>query len=161
MHLLTSVVSRGRFLITPVIFIPKIFNTNAEATSHLISLDCGATATPFNSHDAGRLDKVFRYIHGNFSEEVSLDTVASIARMASFSFSRYFRLKVGPTFQMVLIQAHTVEACQRPVTSDSSITEICYACGFNNLSNFNRRINVAARSLGARGVARRWWSIAC
>jgi AraC-like DNA-binding protein len=30
-------------------------------------------------------------------------------------------------------------ACELLIGSQQSITDICYACGFNNVSNFNRQ----------------------
>ena len=30
-------------------------------------------------------------------------------------------------------------ACELLISTDKAITEVCYDCGFNNLSNFNRQ----------------------
>lgn len=117
----------------------EILHAVAEAGHEVQELGTGAAVARFGSHDANRLDKVFRYIREHFADEVRLDQVAAVAGMTPSSFSRFFRQKVGRTFQMAVIQVRAMEACQQLMTSDASITEICYACGFNNLSNFNRR----------------------
>ncbi len=117
----------------------EILNTLAGAKSGVEKLGEWGPVASVSSHDASRLDRVFRYIQKHFAEEVRLETVAAVAGMTSSSFSRFFRLKVGRTFQMAVIQARIMEASQQLITTDRPITEICYACGFSNLSNFNRR----------------------
>lgn len=129
----------------------------AEAGVGVDDLAQAGALAPFSSHDAARLDKVFRYIHEHLADEVRLRQVAAAAGMTNSSFSRFFRLKVGRTFQQALIQARTMEACQQLMATDASITEICYACGFNNLSNFNRRFKHLT-GVTPKGFRRQWTS---
>ncbi len=116
-----------------------ILHKLAAAESGLVTLDQAEPAGRVNQHDALRLEKVFRVLNERFTEELALGEVATAIGMTPTSFSRFFRQKVGKTFQSALIETRIIEASQQLLTTDLPVTEICYACGFNNLSNFNRQ----------------------
>jgi AraC-like DNA-binding protein len=88
--------------------------------------------------DSRRVQKVENYINIHYREKISLKQVAAIAGMTSVSFSRFFKLRTGKTFSDYMIDIRLGHAARMLVDSTNSITEICYDCGFNNLSNFNR-----------------------
>ena len=58
--------------------------------------------------------------------------------MTPVAFSRFFRLRTGKTLSDYIIDIRIGFASRLLVDSVMSIAEICYECGFNNLSNFNR-----------------------
>ena len=93
----------------------------------------------FDHYDAKRFDKVFRFLNEYMSEDIRLEDVAKIAGMVPVSFSRFYKQKTGKTYQQTLIEIRLLKASQLLLGSSSSIAEICFSCGFNNLSNFNRQ----------------------
>ncbi|MGV8094376.1 MAG: helix-turn-helix domain-containing protein [Mangrovibacterium sp.] len=88
--------------------------------------------------DSRRVAKVEEYINHHYTEEIRLTTVASIAGMTPTAFSRFFKLRTGRCLSDYVIDMRLGVASRLLVDSTKSIAEICYECGFNNLSNFNR-----------------------
>lgn len=67
-----------------------------------------------------------------------MNTLADMVGMTPVSFSRFFRLRTGKTLSDYIIDIRLGFATRLLVDSAHTIAEICYDCGFNNLSNFNR-----------------------
>lgn len=88
--------------------------------------------------DSRRVQKVKSYIEQNYKHEIRLKTLADIAGMSSSAFSRFFKLHTGRNLSEYIIDQRLGYASRLLVDSTNSIAEICYQCGFNNLSNFNR-----------------------
>ena len=88
--------------------------------------------------DSRRVLKVKNYIAKNYTEEIRLNTLADIAGMSPSAFSRFFKSHTGRTLSEYIIEQRLGYARRMLVDTTNSVAEICYACGFNNLSNFNR-----------------------
>ena len=58
--------------------------------------------------------------------------------MTPTAFSRFFHLHTHKTVSEYTIDIRLGHATRMLVDSSHSVAEICYACGFNNISNFNR-----------------------
>lgn len=85
-----------------------------------------------------RLERVLSYIDARWKEDLRLADVANIAEMHPQSLSRYFRRRLGKTFQQYLIELRLSRAARALLESRRAISEIAFDCGFNNLANFNR-----------------------
>jgi AraC-like DNA-binding protein len=81
---------------------------------------------------------VREYIDQHYKEEIRLAQLADIAGMTPVSFSRFFKVRTGRSLTDYIIDIRLGYAARLLVDSTMSIAEICYDCGFNNLSNFNR-----------------------
>ena len=88
--------------------------------------------------DSRRILKVKNYISKNYMDEIRLATVADLAGMSPSAFSRFFKLHTGRNLSDYIIDMRLGYAARKLVDTSRSISEICYDCGFNNLSNFNR-----------------------
>lgn len=88
--------------------------------------------------DSRRVQRVQDYINEHYREEIRLNQLADIAGMTPVSFSRFFKLRTGKNLSDYIIDIRLGFAARLLVDSTESIAEICYDCGFNNLSNFNR-----------------------
>lgn len=88
--------------------------------------------------DSRRVLKVKDYIAKNYMNEIRLTTLADIAGMSTSAFSRFFKLHTGRNLSEYIIDMRLGYASRKLVDTSDSVQEICYACGFNNLSNFNR-----------------------
>lgn len=94
-----------------------------------------------NFSDSRRVQKVQKYIADHYQEDIRLADMADMADMVgmtSVSFSRFFHLRTGKTLSDYIIDIRLGFATRLLVDSSQTIAEICYDCGFNNLSNFNR-----------------------
>lgn len=91
-----------------------------------------------NFSDSRRVQKVQKYIAEHYQEDIRLADMADMVGMTSVSFSRFFHLRTGKTLSDYIIDIRLGFATRLLVDSSRTIAEICYDCGFNNLSNFNR-----------------------
>lgn len=93
----------------------------------------------FKKTDNNTLDKTYAYIFKNFTNQITLDDVASIANMNTSSFSRFFKRVNRKSFNEYLNEIRIGYACKLLIEHQYNITRICYESGFNNISNFNRQ----------------------
>jgi AraC-like DNA-binding protein len=86
-----------------------------------------------------KISTIVDFITENYQSEISLRYVAEMAGMSTSHFSRFFRKATGNTFKDFFTGVRISKACELLSNSDKQITNICYAVGYNNISNFNRR----------------------
>lgn len=92
-----------------------------------------------NEHETNRLNKVYEYIIKNYRNKIPLKKMADILHMTPTSFSRYFSMKNNKTYSRFIAEIRVKHACELLTETDMSVAEICYDCGFNTLSNFNKQ----------------------
>lgn len=90
------------------------------------------------SQESNRVQKVKQYIHDHYADQLRLDNLADLVGMSPVAFSRFFRQRTGRTLSEYIVEIRLGYAARMLVDSAKNISEICYECGFNNLSNFNR-----------------------
>ena len=88
--------------------------------------------------DAAKIDIVYKHVNRNFRNHISLEEIADKVSMTVPSFCRYFKRVTGKTFTKLVNEYRVVHATKLLQESQSSITDICYECGFNNFSHFNK-----------------------
>lgn len=115
----------------------SILNTLAGSEDARILASSSFAATERNP-ESRRVQKVKQYINDHYAEPLRLETLAQLAGMASTSFSRFFKDRAGQTLSDYIIDVRLGYAARQLVDTTKNISEICYGCGFNNLSNFNR-----------------------
>lgn len=89
-------------------------------------------------HESRRILKVKDYVAAHYAEDISLNDMAALTGMTPGAFSRFFKQRTGRSFVDYLIDTRLGCAARMLVDTQTGISEICYECGFNNLSNFNR-----------------------
>lgn len=86
------------------------------------------------------VNKALAYINANLTEPFSESDLAAIAGRSPSAFSRSFRRHTGMALVQYVNRLRINLACQLLMSeADMPITEICYAAGYNNISNFNRQ----------------------
>lgn len=94
-----------------------------------------------NAHiptDSRRVQKVEDYINTHYSGTIYLKDLADMVGMTPTAFSRFFKARTGRTLSDYLIDIRIGHAARRLVDTTMTSAEICYECGLNNISNFNR-----------------------
>lgn len=92
-----------------------------------------------NETESGRLNTVIEFVMKNFKREIMTGEAATLVNMAQNSFSRYFTQRTRKTFTAFVNEMRLNHACKLLAEGSTSVTDICFECGFNNLSNFNRQ----------------------
>ncbi|NAS11838.1 AraC family transcriptional regulator [Poritiphilus flavus] len=88
--------------------------------------------------DNNRINIVFNYVKAHFREEITLLEMAEKVSMTVPSFCRYFKKITNKTFVQFLNEYRLVHASKLLAEQPMSITEVCFECGFNNFSHFNK-----------------------
>ncbi|OPZ31155.1 MAG: HTH-type transcriptional activator Btr [Bacteroidetes bacterium ADurb.BinA174] len=91
-----------------------------------------------DNSDSRRVLKIYEYINTHYKNLIRLEDLANLAGMTPVAFSRFFKLRSGKTVTDYIIDIRLGHATRLLLDTTHSISEICYDCGFNNLSNFNR-----------------------
>ncbi len=88
--------------------------------------------------ESNRVETIKEYVHRHYAEPLTLDGIADLISMSPSSCSRFFKAHAGRTITDYIVDVRLGNAARSLVDSNESVSVICYACGFNNLSNFNR-----------------------
>lgn len=88
--------------------------------------------------ESRRVQKVKQYINDHYAEPLKLTDLAALVGMSPVAFSRFFKVRTGRTLSDYIIDIRLGFAARMLVDTTRNVSEICYECGFNNLSNFNR-----------------------
>lgn len=89
--------------------------------------------------DRARMNLVYEYILNNFTRDIDLKQVASIASISIPAFCRFFKLRTKKTLTQYVNELRVNYACKLLAETNNSVAQIGYESGFNNLSNFNRQ----------------------
>lgn len=89
-------------------------------------------------HSSQRIEIVYRFLKDNYQRRIKIEEVAALVNMSVISLSRLIKKSTGKSFKEFLIEVRLGSATRQLIESNKNITEICYDCGFNNISNFNR-----------------------
>ncbi|MDP4277018.1 MAG: AraC family transcriptional regulator [Bacteroidota bacterium] len=91
-----------------------------------------------DSSESRRVRKVINFLHENYRKDLRLADVAAYVNMSEVSFSRFMKKRTGKNYIEYLNDVRLGTASRYLIDTNKTISEICYECGFNNLSNFNR-----------------------
>lgn len=130
-----------------LVFLYILYRLSVAESPRMLASSSFARAE--KSNESHRVVLVKQYINDHYSDDISLNTLAEIASMTPSAFSRYFKLRTGRTLSDYIIDIKLGYAARMLVDTSKNISEICYECGFNNQSNFNR-IFKAKRGLTPR-----------
>lgn len=93
----------------------------------------------YSTHEGKRIRDVMAFSLDNFQRPIQLREVAHIASMTTNAFCKYFKKRTNKSYMQFLNEIRVERAGQLLANKDSSVADVAFACGFGNLSNFNRR----------------------
>lgn len=102
-------------------------------------LSSGGFSPRVDTTAVARITRSQEYILEHLTESVRLEEVAEHVSMSPSAFSRYFKKMMGHTFSHFVNELRIGQACRALLETERPIGEIAFECGYNNLSNFNRR----------------------
>lgn len=95
--------------------------------------------SPGETEQTDAISRIYHYTLTHFHEKIDIKHLSAIANVSPNSFRRYFRSKTMKTYWQFLLDVRIGHACKLVMENKYTISQICFSCGFNNLSNFNRR----------------------
>lgn len=112
----------------------------AEVGREAVGLASAGYAPVFRGEDEGRLARVLSYIDQAAAGRVEQPEAARRAGLSPAAFSRYFRRKLGHTFESFVNEVRVGRICRDLLDQpDRTVAELAFAAGYNNLANFNRQ----------------------
>ncbi len=84
-----------------------------------------------------RMQKVYRYIERHFDQQPDVHTIARELNLTTPAFCRVFKKHTQMTFTDFVNQ-YRVNQAKNYLLQDKSVSEACYAVGFESLSYFNK-----------------------
>lgn len=116
------------------------------AYQHWLEMACNELASELNRpHSQGsdvlpaKIVRAIRLIRAAYHEPLSLSDVAQQVGLSRERLSRLFHATIGITFSEYLGEVRLTQARDQLAGTSLKITEIAFACGFQSLSQFNRR----------------------
>jgi AraC-like DNA-binding protein len=105
---------------------------------------CPLTSEAYHPDPSGfmatGINEAIAHISAHLTEDIGETELADISQLSPSGFSRSFRRHTGMGLSQYVNRLRINLACQLMMSEDAlSITEICFASGFRNLSNFNRQ----------------------
>ena len=110
-------------------------------TKNYTLLNANGIALETNPQDSGKINAIYKYVNQNFQKHITLDEIANHASITVPAFCRYFKKTTGKTFTQLVNEYRVVHATKLLNESKMSIADICFECGFNNFSHFNKQFN--------------------
>lgn len=118
----------------------EILNYLANTEDYTI-LNADGIVLETNPQDSNKIRVIYKYINTHFQQHITLDDIANKVNMTIPAFCRYFKKTTGKTFTQLVNEYRIVHATKLLNESQLSITDICFDCGFNNFSHFNKQFN--------------------
>lgn len=95
------------------------------------------------------VERALTFIREHLSEELRLETVAKAVLMSPVHFHNTFKRSVGKTLRDYVEEQRIKKAIGLLLTTDASLTQIAFECGFSSQSYFSyvfkRRMNATPR----------------
>ena len=83
------------------------------------------------------IENVIKYIKENLTSDLSLNTVASYASLSPIHFHNCFKAATGKTLHEYVEEQRIKKSAELLVSTDLTLTEISYECGFSSQSYFS------------------------
>lgn len=102
------------------------------------TLSSASYVKQFNTSKSRRIKQVNQYLTENIHNPIKIGDVANLVNMSPSAFSHFFKKRTQRSFTEYLTEMRIGIAARFLIDSEKNISEICYDCGFSNVSNFNR-----------------------
>ena len=96
-------------------------------------------APTVKAEDDALLKRVMKFIEENISDaDIGVGDLAAAAAVSRSGLQRKLKQTMGITPQELLSEARIKRACQLLQETDKPVSEIAYACGFNDPKYFSK-----------------------
>ncbi|RKX44928.1 MAG: hypothetical protein DRP64_05580 [Verrucomicrobia bacterium] len=90
-----------------------------------------------------RMEKIRLYLEKNFTESIRLEHLCELTGLKESNLCRQFKKYTGLSIGNYLKQRRLATAMQQLRTTNNKILEICYNCGFPDITHFNHTFRMA------------------
>ena len=104
-------------------------------------LNADGVALETSPQDSDKINIIYKYVNANFKQHITLAEISEKVSMTVPAFCRYFKKTTGKTFTQLVNEYRIINASRLLNESQMSIADVCFECGFNNFSHFNKQFN--------------------
>ena len=108
----------------------------ARSKEYYVLLDGAFTVT--KNFDGERIAKLVEYVRAHITEKIYIRDLADLACMHPGSVTRFFKQSTGFALKEYINLMRIGRACQMLTETNKPVYDVSQACGFDNLSHFNR-----------------------
>ena len=105
---------------------------------HLLLKDTTTSSLPVENSKSILTKKIIRYMENNFSEQITLQDMADYVHISKEYLCRIFHVMSNTSPIEYLNRYRIRQSASLLMHSNKSISEVAFACGFNNSSYFNK-----------------------
>ncbi len=127
---------------------------NAAPAGDVAALSSRNFSFPTASVHQQAIGAAVRHLLANFRDVIRLDDVLRLTGMSKPTFARQFKQHSGKTFSEFINQIRLQAVCRELAQTDDAVMEIALACGFTQISFFNRLFRRVHRCSPSRYRAR-------
>ena len=102
----------------------------------LRKIEFGSTEQDISAREYGIINKAIEYVRDHYAESISLESVAAYVGLSKSYFSSFFCSVMGMTFWNYLSVYRLERARMMLVSTNESVAQIAYHCGFNSYNTF-------------------------
>lgn len=95
--------------------------------------------TNINLKQLTRIQLLFNYIEQNFQEDINIQSASKMLHLTEAGFYKFIQKHTKQKFTTILNDYRISHASKLLINENQTIAQICYQCGYNNLSYFNRK----------------------
>ncbi|MEQ8244234.1 AraC family transcriptional regulator [Fulvivirga sp.] len=114
----------------------KIFKILGDAEDSFLLHD-EPVRTQHTRKDQNRLKTVYTLIEAEYHRKIDIAEVADLSNLTNESFCRFFKRMTKLTF-IEFLNHYRINMAKKLLMQDKNVTEVCFECGFESLSYFNR-----------------------
>ena len=103
----------------------------------LVVLNAKPIAGQYKLKEQQRLKIVYAYIEEHYKEKIDIIQMAELTHLTHAAFCRYFKKMTLMTFTEFVNQ-YRINQAKTLLLLDKTVSEVCFDCGFESLSYFNR-----------------------
>jgi AraC family transcriptional regulator len=126
----------------------SVSDIEADSMAHLLAqrvlqmqhgIDDSASTAPARRLNARSIAALAEYIEDRLFDSLTLEELAQAARLSLFHFARCFKASTGSAPHQYVLARRIDWAKRQIMTTNSSIKDVAWAIGFENLSHFRRQ----------------------
>ena len=121
-----------------IILLLKILNIIASNNTSNSLIASKAFLPGLELKETDRINNIYNYSLVHFKDKISLQEISNIANISPNSFCRFFKTNTRKTYNYFLQELRVGHACKLLIQNKLNIIQVCYASGFNNVTNFYR-----------------------
>lgn len=121
-----------------LIYLLQILQLMAES-SDVTEICSKEYALDFNESNLGRIKLLYDHIMENFKEEARVKEIADKLNISEAAFYKFIKKQTKKTYTEIINEFRINHASKLLMSTEKSISQICFESGYNNVSYFNRK----------------------